>query len=549
MIRMRIAIYSRKSKWTGRGDSVENQVAMCREYISRYVENGSKAEILVYEDEGFSGKNTRRPQFQKMMEAFQMRKFDYLVCYRLDRLGRNLIDLATLVEELNRRRISFISIKEHFDTSTPMGKAMLYFAGVLAQMEREQIAERVRDNMVMLARSGRWLGGNTPLGFFAAEEKMMLLDGRVRKTWHLTENASEIITVRYIFQLYLEKQSLSKVAEYLQLQDIRTRKNNVFTVTAIRDILRNPVYCSADADAYAYFCRLGCQVCMENPSEKSETEGRGLICYAKTNSGHRENPPEKWILAAGTHEGVVIGKNFVKVQQLLEKNKGKGGRCRIRNEIALLSGLLYCSCGQAMRPKYYAAKQTGADGKRRFSYICPQKTYTRGAHCQTPNIQGNKLDEQAAGIVLNYLEENVDWKTVLVQAYESLKKSTETQKTVSETELLNQKQKEKRKQVQNLLHILSEENHTPEFICEIEKEILNLQEQLRQIARETDKKEREKTESRQSDSLSNENSFSSRLTSLEHIFPYFTVLQKREIIRNVLEKITWDGNVITFHFK
>ena len=110
-------------------------------------------------------------RFQQMMEDMRKNHFQYLVCYRLDRLGRNIADLALLIDKLNRENTEFISIRERFDTTTPMGKAMLYFSGVLAQMEREQIAERVRDNMAMLARDGRWLGGNTPLGFTVREEK------------------------------------------------------------------------------------------------------------------------------------------------------------------------------------------------------------------------------------------------------------------------------------------------------------------------------------------------------------------------------------------
>ena len=109
---MQIAIYSRKSKWTGKGDSVENQIVMCREYIEMFIEGGEQAEIIVYEDEGFSGKNTKRPQFQKMMRDMKERHFDYLVCYKLDRRRRNLADLANLMEDVERKGTSFISIKE-----------------------------------------------------------------------------------------------------------------------------------------------------------------------------------------------------------------------------------------------------------------------------------------------------------------------------------------------------------------------------------------------------------------------------------------------------
>ena len=136
---MRIAIYVRKSKWTGRGESI--------------IEDSREAQILVYSDEGFSGKDTNRPEFQKMLEDMKLRPFQYLVCYRLDRLGRNLADLALLIEKLNREHTEFISIKERFDTSTPMGKAMVYFSGVLAQMEREQIVSG--KNSTERKRSGK----------------------------------------------------------------------------------------------------------------------------------------------------------------------------------------------------------------------------------------------------------------------------------------------------------------------------------------------------------------------------------------------------------
>ena len=162
---MLIAIYSRKSKWTGKGESIENQIVMCREYLTYVLHISEEAQIQEYRDEGFSGKDTKRPMFQQMLRDMKQEHFDYLVCYKLDRLGRNLLDLTTLIERLEKQHTSFISIKERFDTTTPLGKAMLYFSGVLAQMEREQIAERVRDNMILLARSGRWLGGTTPYGF------------------------------------------------------------------------------------------------------------------------------------------------------------------------------------------------------------------------------------------------------------------------------------------------------------------------------------------------------------------------------------------------
>ncbi len=230
---MRIFIYSRKSKWTGRGESIENQVQMCRDYIESYVPGADRAEIRVFEDEGYSGKNVKRPEFQKMMAEIKKGRCSYLVCYKLDRLGRNIIDIAGLVEELNNLKVSFISIKENFDTSTPLGKTMLYIAGIFAQMEREQIAERVKDNMVMLAKSGRWLGGNTPLGFFSQKDEKIQINDKIKTSYRLAENPQEMITVRFIFREYLEKQSLAKVVEYFLRNGIQTKRGKEFIKSRI----------------------------------------------------------------------------------------------------------------------------------------------------------------------------------------------------------------------------------------------------------------------------------------------------------------------------
>jgi DNA invertase Pin-like site-specific DNA recombinase len=118
----------------------------------------------VYEDEGFSGGNLERPQFRMMMRDAQKKNFAAIVVYRLDRISRNIGDFAKLIEELNTLKIAFVSIKEQFDTSSPMGRAMMYISSVFSQLERETIAERIRDNMHELSKTGRWLGGTTPTG-------------------------------------------------------------------------------------------------------------------------------------------------------------------------------------------------------------------------------------------------------------------------------------------------------------------------------------------------------------------------------------------------
>ena len=150
-----IAIYSRKSRYTGKGESIGNQIDLCREYIRTHYGDAAAEHAVVFEDEGFSGGNLNRPDFKKMMTAAKERKFKAIVVYRLDRISRNISDFSSLIEELGRLGIDFVSIRESFDTSSPMGRAMMYIASVFSQLERETIAERIRDNMHELAKTGR----------------------------------------------------------------------------------------------------------------------------------------------------------------------------------------------------------------------------------------------------------------------------------------------------------------------------------------------------------------------------------------------------------
>ena len=199
---MKIAIYSRKSKFTGKGESTQNQVELCKEYANKHFDNIE--EFIVYEDEGFSGGDTDRPEFQRLLKDANKNNFSVLICYRLDRISRNVSDFSNTIEELNNYNISFVSIREQFDTSTPMGRAMMYIASVFAQLERETIAERIKDNMLQLARSGRWLGGNTPIGY--ESESIVYLDSnyKEKKMYKLSPIKKELDVVKLIYGKYLE---------------------------------------------------------------------------------------------------------------------------------------------------------------------------------------------------------------------------------------------------------------------------------------------------------------------------------------------------------
>lgn len=209
------------------------RIDMCRSYIFSHFPVASEENISIFEDEGFSGQSLNRPQFKSLMEIEMKVPFDIIVVYRLDRISRNVGDFAGLIDELNGYKTSFVSIKEQFDTSTPMGRAMMNIAAVFAQLERETIAERVKDNMYMLAKTGRWLGGTTPLGFDS--EKVDYIDdkGVSRKCCKLTENCAQLETVRLMYKKIKELRSMKKLETYLLNRKITTQNNCQFYVILI----------------------------------------------------------------------------------------------------------------------------------------------------------------------------------------------------------------------------------------------------------------------------------------------------------------------------
>ena len=180
------AIYARKSKYTGKGESIENQIDTCKHYLKTYFDiNITDDDIVVYNDEGYTGANTERPHFKEMMKAIKNNEIDTIICYRLDRISRNVLDFANLYEDWQEHDVNFISVSERFDTTTPMGKAMLFIAITFAQLERDTIAERIRDNMYN--RINGSIAENLP------HDKILLYGGSLENTSsdYFKENSDE----------------------------------------------------------------------------------------------------------------------------------------------------------------------------------------------------------------------------------------------------------------------------------------------------------------------------------------------------------------------
>lgn len=438
---MKVAIYSRKSVFTGKGESIENQVEMCKEYYAR-MKDINNVDFVVYEDEGFSGGNINRPNFQKMLKDIKKNEFSALICYRLDRISRNVADFSNTLELLQKHDVDFISIREQFDTSTPMGRAMVYISSVFAQLERETIAERIKDNMLELSKTGRWLGGQTPLGF--ESEKISYIDNefKERSLYKLKPLEKELNIVKIIFSEYLSKGSIHMVRKELLNNYIKGKKGGEFGQSTIADILRNPVYVISDNNILEYYTNLGTTFC-------GEPNGNGLLIYNKrtSTSGRKYKNHSEWIVSVSRHKGIISSDDFIRVQNMLKSNSSKQNPRQGTSNKALLSSVLKCAiCGAPMRISYGRVRK---DGLRTYYYMCTMKAHSAKKRCDNPNAIGPELEKEILQELMNYNEDVLKRKFI---EYSDLIKKADASEDIDS---INNNIRNIKKETNNLINQLS----------------------------------------------------------------------------------------------
>ena len=535
----RFAVYSRKSRFTGKGESIENQIELCRRYINLNYPNASEKNIFIYEDEGFSGGNTDRQQFKKMMDDASEKKFNVLICYRLDRISRNIGDFAKLIDRLGELGISFESIKEKFDTDSSLGRAMMYIASVFSQLERETIAERIRDNMHELAKTGRWLGGNTPTGYRSVQVQTITVDGKKRSSCMLKIEESEMTAVKKIFEKFLESESLTAVETYMIQNHIKTRKGKDFSRFSIKGILRNPVYMIADSDAWEYLSVLGAEIF----AEKSDFDGNcGVMAYNKTlqkkGKTNKIRDIKEWIITTGRHKGVVSGKEWKQVQECLERNSVKAYR-KPKNNTALLSGLLYCGdCGHYMRPKIYNSFYK--DGEKKFSYLCEMKEKSRRSECSVSNPAGNELDAEVIKEISKLEEDKKELYYILNKAKKTFSDGRESN---TEIEELNEGLNVNNRKIASLVENLTELEKTV-----ADKYIIKKIEELHAENELLKKRLYELIKTSENKKSVDVNYITDTLTVWESVIKLIEVRERREVVRTIVDKIIWDGESAHIYF-
>ncbi len=333
-----IAIYSRQSLDKKDSISIETQIELCKKEIK------DNSTYKVYQDKGFSGKNTDRPAFKELLKDIEENKIDKLIVYRLDRISRSITDFASIIEFLEEYSVDFVSANEKFDTSAPMGRAMLYIIMIFAQLERETIAQRIKDSYYARGKKGIWLGGVAPFGFDIVNER---LEGK--KVSVLKEN-KDIKIVDYIFEVYsLSNSSLGGIA-----RELNKKYGDGWSSMKISRILHNPAYVKADADIYSYYSDK--KVIIVNELEEFNGQG-GLMLYGKRDRNNNKYKfDQEMVLSIAKHKGIVSSETFLKCQEKLSsntqiKNKGKGKH-------SFLTGLIKCGyCGHGMQVKVYNDKK------------------------------------------------------------------------------------------------------------------------------------------------------------------------------------------------
>lgn len=247
----RCAIYTRKSTSAGleqEFNSLDAQKEACEAYIQR--QPGWVVVPDNYDDGGFTGSNTDRPAFQRLLEDVEAGKIDIVVVYKVDRLSRSLLDFAQVMDRLNRSGAAFVSVTQNFSTADAMGRLTLNMLMSFAEFEREMIAERTRDKIAASRRKGKWTGGTVPLGYDVVDKKLVV-------------NDLEADVVREAFQLYLQHRSALAVARELNRTDRltkhrraksgATRHGKAWGKDSVLRLLRTPLYAgliSSDGELY-----------------------------------------------------------------------------------------------------------------------------------------------------------------------------------------------------------------------------------------------------------------------------------------------------------
>lgn len=324
---LRCAVYTRKSTEDGleqEFNSLHAQREACEAYILSQRHEGWTLIETHYDDGGFSGGNMERPGLKALLDDVERGLIDVIVVYKVDRLTRSLADFAKIVERLDAKESSFVSVTQAFNTTTSMGRLTLNVLLSFAQFEREVTGERIRDKIAASKKKGMWMGGPVPLGYEVIERKLVPVQEEAER-------------VRTIMRRYVESRSANELIAELEAQGIRTKV----------------------------------QVRTSGPHKGGIPFRRGSLFHLLKNPIYRGKIVHKGGVYEGEHDAIVDKELWDAVQQRLQEKAPPRRRPKNDPQPALLRGLLIDPEGRPMVPTYVTK------GSRRYAYYETRKDLAR----------------------------------------------------------------------------------------------------------------------------------------------------------------------------
>lgn len=516
---MRFFNYGRKSIFSDKSDSIDNQFRMSREHC----ENRFPGQIDLwtqFSDEDFTGANTDRPDLKAMLEQIKAGCCDVLVVYQLDRLSRDVRDFANIYALLEEHGVMFISIKENIDTTTPIGRAMMYVTVVFAQMERETIAARVTDNMIGLAKKGYWTGGNPPTGFV---RQRIVVDGR--KHVSITVDPEKAKYVMWLFDTFLDNgYSLQSMETAFRKQGIRTLSGAFFSTTQLHSLLTSPFCVEATPEVYDFFSAKGCQMDPDSPREKWDGSV-GVMVYGRTtekNKKHQKQPPEKWIVCLGVHKPFMPADKWLAVQSRFSRNKFDR---TMKYDVPLLKGILRCSCGSIMS----CSRKKKKEGVSSW-YYCLRRMRKGVEACDRAQIKVELLDEKVMEVM-----RSIEADPLLVRQFvrDDTKNPDIPDPKVIASRIASCEAKIGR--LAASLALAENSSASKYIVAEMERLDLELQALKREHNMATAAARQHNT------ALKSAEAKAAEISNLIRNLDGFSAKEKNEILRSVIQKCTWDG--------
>ena len=381
----------------------KNSLKTQEERLSTYSQQMGYRITKVYRDAGLSAKDTNRPGLVELMEDIKAGQINFVLVTKLDRITRSLRDLFQLMDFFNTNEVNFVSLSESIDTKTAMGRFFFQLLGLLAQLEREVTAERVATDMRHRAEKGRWTGGIVPYGYMTQSlaykiykkqglnekeaSKNSVQDCPEAKKLYIEPNTAK--TVKWIFDKYIEFNSVRKVGTLLNSKGIKTRNGQLWPQTTIHRMLRSPTY------------------------------------IGKTNYGKRKTDPisgklvkqdeSTWTIVDAEHEAIISKDIYNKVQKMLSVNSKKPTK---PGRTYLLTGLIKCGlCGRSMSGYTFTKKETG---KSYSYYKCWNRMQKGKIACDGLSLPTNALETFIVG-QLKEISHNHDFLTDRKKILESIK--------------------------------------------------------------------------------------------------------------------------------